>query len=1023
MGVSVVFLPPRLLRRVIRRHRRISRFGRDIPHAGSYQLRGELLKRLVPSADLQLHAHVIMIAEPEEEAVPPDWLWRKLFHERVHSLYREARLSSSAVRERIHQIGQVEFDEIRLVLRKEDLLLPSRGRAERLPEAYGEFLATHLELKYFDPPLLSRYFPGLELRGGEIDDLVARDLDAERLYSETRPVGCPDPVQREEPEEEEEPASPEIPDSARAGTFRRRAEAARARGNRVGAALAFAGAGVSSAVEVGSLSRDLSGLTGLPADRWADALSLLVARGFRNRVSRSTRLLFDLQKACVDHATPPHRVDIVEPLLRLGRLPVRRPLEALREVLPLKHFRKGASRKLPEEITRLLDDSLVHLEEKVRVHLRPLVQRAVSDSALPRERIVSAVGSDKMVEELLDEVIAKGFFTFGELRDAVARNQARLNNLSGPAEFFGGDPLLRMDRALARPLEGVYRRGEIYLRWLQRFSSLFFGTRTGRFLVRYAIMPFGGAFVLLEGMQHLAGPVIGWFGGGVPGLLNRETWIALGLFFMAMISLPGFRRGVATVLRGAKRAGAMVMWDAPAWILRLRPLLWFRRSWLWFTFVRYGFRPAFLSLLVGWPLLLLDLKEGMLWYAAPALFFVVNVGLNTLLGRMMEERAEDWLIRGWRHFAAHLLPNLSRWTLETFRLLLEGLEKLLYRVDESLRFRPGDHVVAVWGKAALGAGWFVVTYFIRIYINVLVEPQVNPIKHFPVVTVSHKIILPMSVTLVELMRTPLLPLGSLVADGIAVMTVFLLPGMFGFLVWEWKESWRLYRENRSRNIEPVEVGHHGESVPRLLRPGFHSGSIPKAFSRLRRKQRKGKAGRKMENLLREHEEAVRRFVEREFVALMKASPRWEGEVGVGEVRLTSNSIRVSLPGHGELSFEEQSGWTVAGWRGGEPDPVFRFALEGLYRLAGVDLVRGQVERALPANVRYDVISGGIVVWPGSDFHAEIFYPLKRLLPWSRPRYRKSEVDTPPPPVRTRELVFRKTPLRWSTWEEWWETPG
>ena len=40
--------------------------------------------------------------------------------------------------------------------------------------------------------------------------------------------------------------------------------------------------------------------------------------------------------------------------------------------------------------------------------------------------------------------------------------------------------------------------------------------------------------------------------------------------------------------------------------------------------------------------------------------------------------------------------------------------------------------------------WFFVTYLVRIYVNLLIEPQVNPIKHFPVVTVSHKIILPMS---------------------------------------------------------------------------------------------------------------------------------------------------------------------------------------------------------------------------------------------------------------------------------------
>ena len=54
-------------------------------------------------------------------------------------------------------------------------------------------------------------------------------------------------------------------------------------------------------------------------------------------------------------------------------------------------------------------------------------------------------------------------------------------------------------------LDGVYRRGEFYLRWMQRLSSLGFGTGVGRFLTRFAVVPFGGAFVTLAFVHAMRG--------------------------------------------------------------------------------------------------------------------------------------------------------------------------------------------------------------------------------------------------------------------------------------------------------------------------------------------------------------------------------------------------------------------------------------------------------------------------------------------------------------------------------------
>jgi hypothetical protein len=98
---------------------------------------------------------------------------------------------------------------------------------------------------------------------------------------------------------------------------------------------------------------------------------------------------------------------------------------------------------------------------------------------------------------LLDLIVARGFLRIGDLRDAISRNALKLSDLSGPREFRVGDPLLLADAALARRLDGVYHRGEVYLRLLQRASSLAFGTKLGRWLSRFVALPFGGAFIVL----------------------------------------------------------------------------------------------------------------------------------------------------------------------------------------------------------------------------------------------------------------------------------------------------------------------------------------------------------------------------------------------------------------------------------------------------------------------------------------------------------------------------------------------
>src|SRR5207302_5046218 len=122
----------------------------------------------------------------------------------------------------------------------------------------------------------------------------------------------------------------------------------------------------------------------------------------------------------------------------------------------------------------------------------------------------------------------------------------------------------------------------------------------------------------------------------------------------------------------------------------------------------------------------------------------------------------------------------------------------------------------------------------------------------------------------NLLADPLTPvLGRVFAYALAYSTVILLPDAFGFLFWETKENWSLYRANRPAALRAVALGPHGETVRRLLDPGFHSGTLPKLYARLRAGEREATATgnwrpvRTCRHELHEVERALRLFLDRE----------------------------------------------------------------------------------------------------------------------------------------------------------------
>ena len=442
---------------------------------------------------------------------------------------------------------------------------------------------------------------------------------------------------------------------------------------------------------------------------------------------------------------------------------------------------------------------------------------------------------------------------------------------------------------------------------------------------------------------------------------------------LGLVNFRSFRRHFLADLRVIGRALRMILIDLPVELARLPLVRAIVESRVFSGLWRFALKP----LIVVAPFWWLGRLAGLEWRGTLPTSLLGFAGLsfllNSRLGRNAEEIAADGAARVWRRFWVDLLPGLFRWIILIFQRFLETVERLIYAVDEWLRFRSGQRRGSLVVKAVLGFVWFFVAYLVRIYVNVLIEPQVNPIKHFPVVTVSHKIILPLSKTLAFLIAAPLLPLGPWLAYSLAGITVLLLPGVFGFLVWELKENWKLYEANRPEALQPMLVGHHGETLSRLLRPGFHSGTVPKLFARLRIAERRVLQGGRAQKMHR-HGEAlhhvaheVHRFLDRDFAALLRGS----GLLGplsieVGAIDLATNCIRATFQATADegvrfgIEFVESAGALSADTTRLDPlstlsEPqcqALATALFGLYAMSGVaqagrPVVLEQEERDTP----------------------------------------------------------------------------
>jgi hypothetical protein len=1078
---SVVLVPPWLLRSVILADGQASGgVTLLLPRGRSHGVDRERLARIAEQKELplslgQIHGDVVLLlAQPDEE-----WLtsepepialreyWRLLCHARVYITVKQRIAGGGAVdvATRVDRVGASAFNDARFVLQRDRLVLPTADDGE----IYAQFAAQFVDLRFFAPHLLRRFFAAAD-HPEQILEAIRADVDVDAWVRRTRPAGAADPSDADDAATES--AGPSVvlgeerlPVPAWLARMERRiARAARA-GDDVRAAI------LQQRVGGGRLQGACGGLTNphfarfvarlgkaLRLDDQAAArsytlLASVLARAEDRWRNVEGRLLYDLQKVCTESEREVFALDGLGWLFTLGRRPLRRAVPAQRRALVAKQLRAARSRlgrchispSQRRDLEVLLRQAVQRCENDLREQLRPAVGQALEQSGLQPGHTVERVAREKVIEEFLDGIVRRGFARMGDLRDTLSRNQLKLHDLTGPSALFWGDQLLQVDRRLRGPLDGVYHAGEAYLRLFQRLSSLLFATPAGRVFTYYALIPFGGAFIILEVLTRTIGKLFSKLA-GVPVSFDpfdrpgSQLLLSLtGLFLLGIVNIAPFRRTVLRLTTGLIKAVHWVLVDWPGWLLCRRFVAAVVGTRAWRICVRYGIKPLVVTGL-AWRLFLRNSASDVGVPLLLGVYGISAVALNSRVFRVVTHMLAHFTVVLWARLVTDLFTGLFRVVMRVFRVLLDRLERTLYSVDEWFRFRGGQGRLALVTKVALGSVWGIIAYCLRFFVNLLAEPQINPIKHFPVVTVSHKIILPT----VPLMVAGLESLGlkSVQAKTFATTIAFLTPGIFGFLAWELRENWKLYGANRARTLRPVRMGSRGETLAQLLRPGFHSGTVPRIFARLRHAAQHETAGRS-QALLHKHEraldgvaESVRLFLDRELAGLLNRHPGWSSTpVSIGAVDLAATRIRVTLecPSRGpaaRVAFEQQDGWILAGidepgWMmGSSPSEaaMLGLALLGLYQMAGVDLVREQVEALFaPLPIRWQIRGTTLVIRTGLRLAAEVRYSLKEDDASSESAAQETDVLLPARAVP--DLLLRRKGLTWRDWTRLWDGPA
>ncbi|MGB5734106.1 MAG: sulfite exporter TauE/SafE family protein, partial [Thiohalocapsa sp.] len=597
------------------------------------------------------------------------------------------------------------------------------------------------------------------------------------------------------------------------------------------------------------------------ADEIRTLIGRLAAEDRRRYGSVPARaLLGDLQHVLSEGRSDYFRLRLLAWLFSLGRT-------RLREVLPFQSLLKAlrsleTSRQRLEELLWPIADlerfgqALSVLTNRVSSRLDeqigPRLERAMREADfVPRDHR-EVVAAQKMKLELLDVIKHRRHLKFTDVRDVVARNILRLPDPTID-EFFRGDRLRRFDRTASRALPGVYRPGELYIKGLQQLSAPLFGTNPGRSVLRHVLLPFGSAYLVLKSLDLL-----------IELLPNYDrSFHVTSLVSVALIgalvnglAFSGIGRHlVRSLWHGSLFALRFLLYDGIRRLLRWGPVATLLKTGLVRGLGRNLFQPLLIGTLPLIPIIWLAVFvdhvpiEPGLWLVGLA-FALGTLARHTPAGRRFVDDLSTSIGSYARRINQALFIGAVQQLMYFFKELTRRFSQVLHRVEEALTHHLGEHPVSLVIKAVLAPLWRMAEGLIQFYVTVLVEPQVNPVKHFPIVTIGHKLMLPflpaITAAFIEVSQSVL---PKVIAYPLVTLTIVLLPGLFGFLVWELKENWKLYQANHRGGlraddegvevadrdwVEPAVVGAHGETMRGLMTRGFHSGTLPKGFDRLRK---------------------------------------------------------------------------------------------------------------------------------------------------------------------------------------------
>jgi hypothetical protein len=933
---EAIFASPRVVRRIILADLDLPIPRARVPHAESILLSPTRLLELaddVWALPTDAPEQLLLIARPDAEAFAGNVdallraYWRLLAHGCLDIKARDllTRASVAELVRTLPQFGPLQVAEARSVLAKEARIRdPSNER-----EVAAEFIALALELATFAPREFHAWFPSVDDPEGLVRHLEPL-VGLEALIDRTRPslLSTANPITTEVSDRvavrpvSTTPAPSRLSRRRRA-VLRQWTGLAARRGNDVRAALLHWKLGALAdgnpiaaersrrglARRTAGLVRRLDRAVTLGEATPGDVNSLLMtlvetARG--SAWSPAARLLYDLQKICVDSEREGYRTQLLSWAFTLGRTRLIRPLPRQRTALVHRHvaaaLRRLSALNLSADMMEIGNSLLLPAIEttaaNLRIRLSPAIRQSLTSSGLVPRTVVEEAAFDTLVDELVHDIANRGFESFGNVRDAVSRSQVKLHDLQGVRELVLGDPLLRANRKLSRHLDGAYTRAPAYLSFMQRISAVAFGLPLGRWLTVHLLLPFGGAFVAWVALEHVVEPVTDYVLGEPVRIYSQTGVLITGVFFWLVMHLETFRGLLLAGVRAIGHGFSFLLFDLPQQLLKNPRVEQFLRSRLVRVFRRYLSSPLVFTFVVwlmvphegGW------LSRSNPWLSEVVFCFSLGI-LNSPLGRVIEEHVLDNIGRALRHLHATLIVGLLTWIVDLFRQAMNFVEGMLYAVDEQLRFRSDESRWSLAVKAVLTTLWSSVDWVIRFCVTLLIEPQLNPIKHFPVVTVSHKLLFPM----IPMAATQLVAatgmerrLALTVLTAVATAT----PGVFGFLAWELKENWRLYAANRATTLRPVQVGSHGETMRRLLVPGLHSGTLPKLFAKLRRQLHADLTGMGMvpaDEALAELASDIATFVNAECLGILRRTRPFEGVAfDVAEVRLATNRVVFSL---------------------------------------------------------------------------------------------------------------------------------